>query len=190
MRRAKPSKERLNGHLRVALWYVYEKCCAYTGERITGPEHVVIDHVLPERLADDADERQRALAAFGLPSDFQTRGNLGNLVPTTQAFNNLKLDKTRPDEIVRRYAQPYARHRPYEDRQNARTWSAQALIAHGLVLAQQNRAASFVTPSFLALASISIVTFQSYLTWPETRSSCSRVSRSGTRASRSVIKAF
>jgi hypothetical protein len=84
---------------------------------------------------------QRALATFGLPSDFQIRGNLGNLVPTTQAFNNLKLDKTRPDEMVPRYAQPYARHRPYEDCQNAHTWPVQALIAHGLVLAQQNRAA-------------------------------------------------
>jgi hypothetical protein len=140
-RRAKPSKERLNSHLRVALWYVYEGCCAYTGERISGPEHVVIDHVLPERLADDDDERQQALAAFGLPSDFQIRGNLGNVVPTTQAFNALKLDKTRPDEIVPRYAQPYMRHRPYEDRQNAHTWPVQALIAHGLGLAQQNRAA-------------------------------------------------
>lgn len=140
-RRAKPSKERLHGHLRVALWYVYEGRCAYTGERISGPEHVVIDHVLPERLADDDNERQQALAAFGLPSDFQIRGNLGNLVPTTQAFNALKLDKTQPDEIVPRYAQPYVRHRPYEDRQNAHAWPVQALIAHGLVLAQQNRAA-------------------------------------------------
>jgi len=90
----------------MALWYVYEGRCAYTGERIAGPEHVVIDHVLPERLADDDDERQQALAAFGLPSDFQIRGNRGNLVPTTQAFNALKLDKTQPDEIVLRYAQP------------------------------------------------------------------------------------
>jgi hypothetical protein len=139
--RVKPSKERLHGHLRVALWYVDEGRCAYTGERISGPEHVVIDHVLPERLADDDDERKQALAAFGLPSDFQIRGNLGNVVPTTQAFNVLKLDKTRPDEIVPRYAQPYVRHRPYEDRQNAHTWPVQALIAHGLVLAQQNRAA-------------------------------------------------
>ncbi len=72
--RAKPSKERLNGHLRVALWYVYEGRCAYTGERIAGLEHVVIDHVLPERLADNDDERQQALAAFGLPSDFQISG--------------------------------------------------------------------------------------------------------------------
>jgi hypothetical protein len=78
MRKAKPSKERLNGHLRVALWYVYERRCAYTGEYISGPEHVVIDHVLPERLADNDDERQQALTAFGLPSDFQIRGNLGN----------------------------------------------------------------------------------------------------------------
>jgi hypothetical protein len=63
------------------------------------------------------------------------------LVPTTQAFNALKLDKTQPDEIVPRYAQPYVRHRPYEDRQNAHASPVQALIAHGLVLAQQNRAA-------------------------------------------------
>jgi hypothetical protein len=97
--------------------------------------------VLPERLADDDDERQQALAAFGLPSDFQIRGNLGNVVPTTQAFNALKLDKTQPDEIVPRYAQPYVRHRPYEDRQNAHAWPVQALIAHGLALAQQNRTA-------------------------------------------------
>jgi Protein of unknown function (DUF1524) len=97
-RRATPSKERLPGHLRVALWYVYEGCCAYTSEPISGPEHVVIDHVLPERLADDDDERQQALAAFDLAPDFQIRGNLGNLVPTTQAFNGLKLDKTRPDD--------------------------------------------------------------------------------------------
>jgi hypothetical protein len=69
-RRAKPSKERLNSHLRVALWYVYEGRCAYTGEHISGPEHVVIDHVLPERLADDDDERQQALTAFSLPSEF------------------------------------------------------------------------------------------------------------------------
>jgi hypothetical protein len=55
--RAKPSKERLNGHLRVALWYVYEGRCAYTGERISDPAHVVIDHGLPKRLADDDDER-------------------------------------------------------------------------------------------------------------------------------------
>jgi len=118
-RRAKLSKERLHGHLRVALWYVYDKRCAYTGEPISGPEHVVIDHVLPERLADDDDERQQALATFCLPPDFQIRGNLGNLVPTTQAFNALKLDKTQPNAIVLRYAQPYVRHRPYEDRQNA-----------------------------------------------------------------------
>jgi hypothetical protein len=140
-RRATPSKERLPGHLRVALWYVYEHRCAYTGELISGPEHVVIDHVLPERLADDDDERQQALVAFDLSPDFQIRGNLGNLVPTTQAFNALKLDKTRPDEMVPRYAQPYVRHRPYEDRQNAQAWPVQALIAHGLALAQQNRAA-------------------------------------------------
>jgi hypothetical protein len=140
-RRAKPSKERLHGNLRVALWYVYERRCVYTGEHISGPEHVVIDHVLPERLADNDNERQRAIAAFGLPSDFQIRGNLGNLVPTTQAFNALKLDKIQPDEIVPRYAQPYVRHRPYEDRQNAHAWPVQALIAYGLVLAQQNRAA-------------------------------------------------
>jgi hypothetical protein len=113
-RRARPSKERLNGHLRMALCYVYAGCCACTGERIAGLEHVVFDHVLPERLADDDDERQQALAAFDLPSDFQIRGNLGNPVPTTQAFNhlkldNLKLDKTRPDEMFPRYAQPYAR---------------------------------------------------------------------------------
>ena len=131
-RRAKPSKERFHQSLRVAMWYVYEHRCAYTGEHISGPEHVVIDHVLPERLADDDDERQQALAGFGLPSGFQIRDNLGNLVPTTQAFNALKLDKTQPDEIVPRYAQPYARHRPYEDRQNAHAWPVQALIAHGL----------------------------------------------------------
>ena len=123
------------------MWYVYEHRCAYTGEHISGPEHVVIDHVLPERLADDDDERQQALAGFGLPSGFQIRDNLENLVPTTQAFNALKLDKTQPDEIVPRYAQPYARHRPYEHRQNSHAWPVQALIAHGLLLAQQNRAA-------------------------------------------------
>ena len=138
---AKPSKERFSQSLRVAMWDVYERRCAYMGEHISGPEHVVIDHVLPERLADDDEERQQALAAFGLHSDFQIRGNLENLVPTTQAFNALKLDKTRPDEMVPRYAQPYVRHHPYEDRHGARAKSAQELIAHGLVLAQQNRAA-------------------------------------------------
>ncbi len=97
---AKPSKERFDGNLRTALWYVYDRRCAYTGEYIPGPEHVVIDHVLPERLADDDVERTQALAAFGVPADFQIRGNLGNFVPTTQAFNSLKLSETQPDEMV------------------------------------------------------------------------------------------
>ena len=139
--RAKPSNERLHGHLRVVLWSVDDRRCAYTGERISGMEHVVIDQVFLKRLAHDDDERQEALATFDLPPDFQIRGNLGNVVPTTHAFNALNLDKTQPDEMVPRYAPPYVRHRPYEDRQNVHAWPVQTLIACGLGFAQQNRAA-------------------------------------------------
>jgi|GEM_PF-3692030 len=131
-------KEKLPPDLRIALWYVYNRRCAYTGEEIPGPEHVAIDHVLPERLAADEAELEKARQAFDLPSDFTVQRNTANYVPTTRPFNELKQDRTSRDEMVPRYGRAYLHHRPYRDYAHAEARTAEELIVHGLALAKQN----------------------------------------------------
>lgn len=132
-------KEKLSQELRIALWYVYGHKCAYTQEHIPGPEHVVIDHVIPERLAGNADELNRLREAFGLAGDFRVQKNIGNYVPTTKPFNELKADKTGKEEIVPQFSRAYRHHRSYDDYARAADRSAHELIGHGLALAKQNR---------------------------------------------------
>lgn len=122
---------------RTALWLVYDKRCAYTGSPISGPEEVVVDHVLPRRLANDGEALRRHMVEFGLPSDFDINGNLLNLVPTTSAFNVFKSDKIGHDQFIERFG-PYTIHHPYQDRQSAWTKSAHELISHGLALAAEH----------------------------------------------------
>jgi hypothetical protein len=134
------SRESHSTARRAALWEVYGGRCAYTGELISGPEHVVIDHILPQRLIKDAAERQRVLADHNLPANFPIKDNPRNLVPTTSAFNSAKSDKTGRDQFIERFG-AYALHHPYSDRQKAWTRSAYEVISHGLALAEAHHEA-------------------------------------------------
>lgn len=123
--------------LRTAMWKVYNGRCAYTGEPLSGPENVVMDHVVPKHLLKDDEKRQRVLAEHNLPANFSIKDNLRNLVPTTSAFNTTKSDKTDRGQFIERFG-AYALHRPYQDRQKAWSKSAHELISRGLALAEEH----------------------------------------------------
>lgn len=132
-------KETFRTSLRSALWYVYGKRCAYTGERIHRADDVEIDHILPQRLTNRPGELAQARLLFGLPESFSILRNLENYVPTTRHFNQLKSDKIGRADLVPNFGKGYRIHRPYEDLTGARDRPAYELITHALALAKQNR---------------------------------------------------
>jgi 5-methylcytosine-specific restriction endonuclease McrA len=77
---------------RYTVWYCHEKKCWLCVEPLQLAE-VTVDHVLPESLLDHDDLRQKLLAEYGLPKDFNING-YENWLPCHIRCNQKKGKKT------------------------------------------------------------------------------------------------
>ncbi len=77
---------------RLAIWRAYNKRCVYTSPPIDFHE-LHIDHIIPERLAEEPDELKTLLSRLDLPLDFDL-DSTRNLVPCRSNINLLKGGRT------------------------------------------------------------------------------------------------
>jgi hypothetical protein len=122
--------------LKVAMWRVYGQKCAYTGDDLA-IEDLVLDHVVPRYLQRSPAERAEVLRLYELPPDFDLLG-IGNLVPTSAAFNSRKSAKTDRDEVVDRCSPGVREYLLPEEREDLWSKSAYDLIKHGLACAHSH----------------------------------------------------
>jgi hypothetical protein len=85
------AKRRFSYVERYAIWSCNEKRCWWCKEPLRLPE-VTVDHVLPESLLSNDDLRQRILADYGLPNDFNING-FENWLPCHNHCNQSKSNK-------------------------------------------------------------------------------------------------
>lgn len=81
------SNQKIDPHLRHAVWLAGNRRCVYCSEPLTFTE-VDIDHVIPERLADKP-ELADILTKLGLPPDFDLM-SVENLLPAHRRCNLAK----------------------------------------------------------------------------------------------------
>ena len=79
------SNQKFSASQREALWLAYEKKCAYTRE-LLDVSSFHVDHILPERLADDPIELERIRNVLHLPDTFDIFG-YENLLPSRPGAN-------------------------------------------------------------------------------------------------------
>lgn len=76
---------------RYALWKIYDAICFWCGEPIRYRD-VTIDHVIPEKFADNQDELMRIKIMYSLPQEFHIN-DYCNWVPCHATCNSSKNDK-------------------------------------------------------------------------------------------------
>ena len=79
------SSQKFSAAEREAIWRAYGEKCVYS-RRLLDVSNFHIDHIVPETLADDADELAKTLAELDLDSGFDLLG-WENLVPCTPEMN-------------------------------------------------------------------------------------------------------
>ncbi|HEX7903431.1 MAG TPA: hypothetical protein VF487_06105 [Chitinophagaceae bacterium] len=79
------SKQQLSSLARQAIWLSHGKKCAYTGELLT-IGNMQIDHIIPEKVADDPKALELTKSELRLPADFNPYG-FENLLPVVQRAN-------------------------------------------------------------------------------------------------------
>lgn len=79
------STQKFSASQREAIWLAHEKKCAYTREPLD-VSSFHIDHVVPEKLAENPGELEAIKAKLGLPPDFDIFG-YGNLLPCRTGAN-------------------------------------------------------------------------------------------------------
>jgi hypothetical protein len=84
-------KRRFSYAERYAIWLCNERRCWLCKEPLRLWE-VTVDHVLPESLRDDEDERQKILTDYGLPKNFNING-YENWLPCHNHCNQSKSNK-------------------------------------------------------------------------------------------------
>jgi 5-methylcytosine-specific restriction endonuclease McrA len=85
------SQQRFSDIHRRALWEAHRRRCLYCGEPLLFKE-LIIDHVIPEKTAKDADRLDNLRVSHGLGADFDIAGD-ENLAPTCHACNTDKMDR-------------------------------------------------------------------------------------------------
>ena len=85
------SQQRFSDIHRRALWEAHRKRCLYCGEPLLFKE-LVIDHVIPEKTARDANRLDNLRISHGLGADFDIAGD-ENLAPACHACNTDKIDR-------------------------------------------------------------------------------------------------
>ncbi len=73
----------------VAVWLAYEGMCVLCETPITDLRSLTIDHVLPERLQDAAEEFEAVRKLYNLPDDYDLN-DFGNWVPAHPRCNSRK----------------------------------------------------------------------------------------------------
>lgn len=128
---------------RQAIWLAYSRKCAYSGE-LLDIRNMHIDHILPEKLANDSAEAARVRKEFCLPDDFDFLG-YENLVPSTQAYNQLKKDIEFDTGRINFFL-GIARSRKTKVEENAITLENQLEQNKALILLHQALEAGKITP--------------------------------------------
>jgi 5-methylcytosine-specific restriction endonuclease McrA len=85
------SQQRFSDIHRRALWEAHRRRCLYCGEPLLFKE-LIIDHVIPEKTAKDADRLGNLRVSHGLGADFDIAG-AENLAPACHACNTDKMDR-------------------------------------------------------------------------------------------------
>jgi hypothetical protein len=85
------SQQRFSDIHRRALWEAHRRRCLYCGEPLLFKE-LIIDHVIPEKTAKDADRLDNLRVSHGLGADFDIAGD-ENLAPTCHPCNTDKMDR-------------------------------------------------------------------------------------------------
>jgi 5-methylcytosine-specific restriction endonuclease McrA len=85
------SQQRFSDIHRRALWEAHRKRCLYCREPLLFKE-LVIDHVIPEKTAKDANRLDNLRISYGLGADFDIAGD-ENLAPACHACNTDKIDR-------------------------------------------------------------------------------------------------
>lgn len=83
-------KQKFPAVVREAIWRAHNEKCAYTGQQVD-LDSLHIDHIIPERLADNPEELSRVLADYGLPPKFDVNG-YANLLPARGGVNLRKAE--------------------------------------------------------------------------------------------------
>jgi hypothetical protein len=93
------SQQRFSDIHRRALWEAHRKRCLYCGEPLSF-KGLVIDHVIPEKIAKDAKRLDELRITHGLGADFDIAGD-ENLAPACHACNIGKIDHLlSPERVV------------------------------------------------------------------------------------------
>lgn len=85
------SQQRFSDIHRRALWEAHRKRCLYCGEPLFSKE-LVIDHIIPEKIAKDVKRIDELRVTHGLGADFDIEGD-ENLAPACNACNTDKIDR-------------------------------------------------------------------------------------------------
>jgi hypothetical protein len=85
------AQQRFSDIHRRALWEAHRKRCLYCREPLLFKE-LVIDHVIPEKTAKDANQLAHLRISHGLGADFDIAGD-ENLAPACHACNTDKIDR-------------------------------------------------------------------------------------------------
>jgi hypothetical protein len=85
------SLNRYKSTFRQAIWECHDRKCAYTGELIINFRDVVLDHVIPRKLAEEPEKLRALLNKLGLNQDFDLN-SLYNIVPCITSINRAKSD--------------------------------------------------------------------------------------------------
>ena len=86
------AKRKFSTAERYAVWQHHQKRCWWCKKPLDVVE-TTIDHVIPESLLDDDDERRRVLEEYGLPDDFNING-FENWLPCHNHCNQSKGSST------------------------------------------------------------------------------------------------
>jgi 5-methylcytosine-specific restriction endonuclease McrA len=85
------AQQRFSDIQRRALWEAHRKRCLHCGEPLLFKE-LVIDHVIPEKTAKDANRLDNLRISHGLGADFDIAGD-ENLAPACHSCNTDKIDR-------------------------------------------------------------------------------------------------
>ncbi|MCU1325280.1 MAG: hypothetical protein JWN34_650 [Bryobacterales bacterium] len=93
------SRQQFTPSERRAFWEAYDRRCGYCGEFVRFAT-IEIDHIIPERLLDDAAALAEVAKTHGLPAHFDLRTAV-NLVPSCRSCNSTKgMKLLLPQQVV------------------------------------------------------------------------------------------
>jgi hypothetical protein len=89
------AKQRFTAHERLAIWTAYDKRCFICSEPV-GLREARMDHIIPEIMADRADQLLALLRSLGLPDDFDVQ-SYRNIACGCDRCNSDKRDTLFPE---------------------------------------------------------------------------------------------